>query len=73
MVAGGKSVLFKQELRITFQVIMRQRFIMGNFRLIILIDVCFMMILEIYSQIQNNIWTEYNKHRMINDARENFL
>ncbi len=57
MVAGGKSVLFKQELRITFQVIMRQRFIMGNFRLIILIDVCFMMILEIYSQIQNNIWT----------------
>lgn len=36
MVAGGKCVLFKQELRITFQVIMWQKFIMGNYELIIL-------------------------------------
>ncbi len=43
MVAGGKSAFFKQELRITFQVIMWQRFIIGNCRLIILIDACLMI------------------------------
>lgn len=51
MVAGGKCVLFKQELKITFQVIMWQRFIMGIYLLIILTDVCFMMFPEIRSQM----------------------